>query len=109
MLYRFLLTTALCLMTSFAQARPPVLSPKDTKTKIDEILKAHVSHQKLSTEMVKRSFINYLDEIDPGKTYLIESEIIEWLNPSEESLERTLSNILSEDFTAYILLNYTER
>jgi carboxyl-terminal processing protease len=88
-------------MTSFAQARPPVLSPKDTKTKIDEILKAHVSHQKLSTEMVKRSFINYLDEIDPGKTYLIESEIIEWLNPSEESLERTLSNILSEDFTTY--------
>ncbi|MBM3207711.1 MAG: S41 family peptidase [Chlamydiae bacterium] len=101
MLYRFLLTAVLCVLASFAQAKPPVLSPKDTKTKIDEILKAHVSHQRLSTDTIRRSFQNYLDEIDPGKTYLVESEITDWINPTEESLERTLSSIHAEDFTTY--------
>lgn len=82
-------------------AKPPQLTAHDTKIKIEEILKAHVSYQKLTPELVKRSLQNYIDELDPVKTYFLASDILEWLEPSEELLTKTLEGIKREDFTAY--------
>ncbi len=81
--------------------KPPQLTPHDTKGKIEEILKAHVSYQHLTPEIIQRSFTNYLEELDPGKTYLTEEETLKWTSPSEDLLNKTLAAILSESFTAY--------
>ena len=96
----FLLIFLLILAPSL-ECKPPSLTPKDTKTKIDEILKAHVSYQKLTPEIVKRSFQNYLEELDPGKTYLLESEIAAWDHPSDTLLLQTLERIKREDYSSF--------
>ncbi len=88
-------------------AKPPSLTPHDTKTKIQEILRAHVSHQYLTDEIIRRSFLNYLDEIDPLKTYLIENEVSKWANPSQELLESTLYAIQNEDFSTFLSIHET--
>jgi carboxyl-terminal processing protease len=86
-------------------AKPPSLTPQDTKNKIQEILKSHVSYQKLSEEIIQRSFIHYLDEIDPSKTYFLESEVSEWINPSEDLLKQTLLNVQKADFSNFLTLH----
>jgi carboxyl-terminal processing protease len=86
---------------NFCGAKPPQLTPHDTKVKIDEILKAHVSHQKLSPELVRRALQNYLEEIDPIKTYLIESEVLKWTSPSERLLEKILKEMNEENFSSF--------
>jgi len=88
-------------VASFCEAKPPSLTPHDTKVKIDEILKAHVSYQKLTPELVKRALQNYLEELDPGKTYFTESEILKWTNPSDELLNLTLEGYRKENFTTF--------
>lgn len=92
----------LCLVLLLtAAAKPPDLTPKDTRNKIYEILKAHVSYHELTPELIARSFINYLDEVDPSKTYLLKNEVIKWISPSDELLLETLENVKKENFSNY--------
>lgn len=94
LLFFFILAPAL-------ECKPPALTPKDTRVKIEEILKAHVSHQKLTPEIIKRSFQNFLEELDPSKTYLLDSEILTWTQPSETLLLQTLEAIKKEDYSVF--------
>ncbi len=91
----------LLFLTSFCQAKPPALTPHDTKTKIHEILKSHITYQELNEEIIERAFLNYLEELDPLKTYFIESEILDWIHPTENLLKSTLKNIQNEDFNIF--------
>lgn len=86
---------------SFLEAKPPQLTPRDTRVKIDEILKAHVSHQALTEEIVGRAIQNYIDELDPGKTYFLEADIKQWTSPSQEFLAQALEGYKKEDFSIF--------
>ncbi len=84
-----------------SEAKPPQLSPRDVKTKLDEILKAHVCHKALSTDLMQRTLQNFLEELDPTKTYFIEGEIAEWLQPSEATLQKALLGFKNGDFSLF--------
>lgn len=86
---------------SFLEAKPPQLTAHDTRIKIEEILKAHVCHQKLTDEIAGRAIQNYLEELDPGKTYFLESDIAEWLTPSQVVLSQTLDGYSRENFDVF--------
>ncbi len=99
-IFLFLLSLqALCI------AKPPSLTPQDTKNKIQEILKAHVSYQKLSEEIIQRAFIHYLDEIDPLKTYFTENEVLIWTTPSDQLVLKTLENVQQSNFSSFQTLH----
>lgn len=89
------------LLFSLLEAKPPELTPKDTKHKIDEILKAHVSHQTLTHEIVSRAILNYLDELDPNKTYFLESEVKAWVEPTQDLQNQALEGYKKEDFSLF--------
>jgi carboxyl-terminal processing protease len=89
------------LISTVCEAKPPQLTPHDAKVKIEEILKAHVTYQKLTPELVKRALQNYIDEIDPLKTYFLGPEVLKWTSPSEDLLAKTLQSINKEDFTTF--------
>lgn len=91
----------LVLLICISAAKPPQLTPKDTKAKIYEILKAHVTHHELTTELVARTFNNYFEEIDPSKTYFLKNEILKWLEPSQSFLEEVLGAIKKENFSHF--------
>lgn len=103
MVKRFLLCSLLSLffLISAIDAKPPSLTTRDTKAKIEEILRAHVSYQQLTPDLMKRSFENYIDELDPGKTYFLESEVSTWISPSEETMNQALKGIPKEDFQVF--------
>ncbi len=86
---------------AFSEAKAPLLTPHDTHLKIQEILKAHVSHQKLNQELMTRAFSNFIEELDPSKTYFIESDLIKWLSPSEDLLDQALKGYEKEDFSLF--------
>jgi carboxyl-terminal processing protease len=85
----------------FCDAKPPQLTPHDARIKVEEILKAHVSYQRLTPDLIKRTLVNYLEEVDPGKTYFIDYEIVKWTNPSEELVQKTLDGYKKEDFSTF--------
>lgn len=85
----------------FVEAKPPELTPHLTRKKSEEIFKAHVTYKKLSPELAQRILQNYLEELDATKTYLLESEVVKWNNPSEELLNQLVSNYRKEDFVIF--------
>ncbi len=85
----------------FCQAKPPSLTSHDAKVKIQEILKAHVSYQELNNEIIERTFLNFLEELDPLKTYLIESETVTLTSPEESFVSETLKKVERGDFSPF--------
>ncbi len=95
----FLIFPFIC--SSLLGSRPPELTPRDTRIKIEEILRAHATHHVLNQELMKRSFETFLESLDPIKTYLIENEIVAWTNPSTQRLDKALEDFRHEKFTEF--------
>src|SRR3990167_7833125 len=83
----------------FVDGKQPQLSPRDVKSKMEEILKAHVCHKSLTVGLLERVFQNFIEEIDPMKTYFLEKEIDTWLHPTEETLQAALKGYKTGDFS----------
>lgn len=100
-----------CLLLSFCfnlvilEARLPSLTPKIVTDKTEEILKAHASYKKLDEELIKRILQNYLEEIDPYKTYFIESDIEQWLNPTQDLIKQVLTDYQNSKFPEFKKIN----
>ncbi len=91
----------LCLIAGPLESKPPELTSKDTYHKIKEILKAHACHHELTPELVKRSFHNFLEELDPNKIYLLKGEVEEWTNPSDALLAQAVEHFKAENFSIF--------
>ncbi len=95
------------ILAALAEPKLPEISPKDVRKKMDEILKAHVNYKKLTPELVKRALNNFLEELDPTKTYFLASDISEWTQPSDALLQETLENFKRSNFQTFIKMHET--
>lgn len=100
-LKQLIISALIFLIAAIADAKPPELSPHLTHKKAEEIFNAHVSHKELTPEIISRALKNYLDELDPTKTYLLVSEVAAWNEPKEELLEALISDYKKENFEPY--------
>jgi len=82
-------------------AKLPDLGPKMVNTKMNEIMKAHAKYKKLTPELIKRILVNYLEELDPSKSYFIASDIQDWTEPLDATLNRILAQYNNSDFAAF--------
>ena len=94
--------TIICLFLPFyAFSKPPELTPRATRIKIEEILRAHATHHTLTQELVKRTLENYLHELDPTFSYFIEPEIIKWKDPTPELTSKVIEAYKKDDFSTF--------
>ncbi|MEX0962058.1 MAG: S41 family peptidase [Simkaniaceae bacterium] len=80
---------------------PPELTPHLTRRKIEEIMKSHVSQKKLNKEILSRTLVNFLDELDPTKTYLLKDEVLRYLSSEDHFLERLILEYKHENFVTF--------
>jgi carboxyl-terminal processing protease len=88
-----------------SEAKQPELTPEIVTEKLHEIMKAHAVYKVLTPELIKRTLQNYLDELDPNKTYFLQSDIQQWLNPSPQLLQRILTEYNQSDFSEFFRIN----
>jgi len=86
-------------------AKPPAISPQDTKGKIQEILRSHACYHSLNQELIARSFKNMIDELDPLKLYFLNDEIQAYLEPTNELCAKTIDDFNNSSFTEYLKLH----
>ncbi len=98
---RYLFSLLFLLITSIVEPKLPDITPRDVKSKVEEILKAHAVYKRLTPQLIERTLENYLTELDPTKTYFLEGEIQKWLHPSEETLELGLLAFKKADFSFF--------
>lgn len=91
---------AVCLPI-FAYSKPPEVSPAQASQMIHEVMKSHATYKTLSPVLIKRILVNYLEEIDPTKTYFIESDISKWTEPTDQTTEEILVQFEKGDFSTF--------
>ena len=104
-----MLRTLFCFLAltflSIVEAKLPDITPQQTTAKLNEIMKAHATYKELSPLIVKRALSNYLDELDPTKTYFIESDIEQWIEPSDALIQKVLSDYRQNKFDTFVAMN----
>lgn len=84
-----------------AFSRQPQLTPEIVTSKMKEIMKAHATYKTLNPILVKRTLVNYIEELDPTKSYFIEPDIKPWLEPSDALVEQILRDYSKNNFTVF--------
>ncbi len=84
-----------------AQGKPPEIDAKEAHSMLAEIMDSHVSQKEVSPEIVQRALINFVEELDPTKTYFIESDIQEWIEPSDVFVAEVKESVARKDFSSF--------
>lgn len=94
----FLFLISLC---SICYPKLPNLTPNDVKSKLEEILKVHVTYKTLTPELAKRILQNLIEELDPLKLYFIEPDINQWLKPSDPLISQILESFKTSNYQVF--------
>ncbi len=84
-----------------ALARPAEINQYDVTYKMQEIMRAHAVYKTMSPVLAKRSLDNFINLLDPYKTYFLEGDISKWLNPTNELLEQVTKDFEYSRFPQY--------
>ncbi len=91
----------LMLFASICYSKLPELSSREVRAKVEEILKAHATYKKITPQIAERILQNFLEELDPSKTYLIEPEIQEWSSPADTLKQQVIDGFRNADFSLF--------
>ncbi len=100
-MYKYLATLVCLLAFIVCEAKLPDIGPQDVTSKAKEIMKAHASHKKLTPALAQRILNNYLENLDPTKTYFIDSDIKEWTHPSDALLQQIIDDYNNHNFQTF--------
>lgn len=101
MLKKFIFLLFLFLTPLFLECKLPEITAVRVNKKLQEIMHAHASHKELTPVLIRRMLTNYIDELDPTKTYFLESDIHQWLEPTDEAVEQILAEFKKNNFRAF--------
>lgn len=85
----------------FIESKLPNLTAAQVNKKLQEIMNSHASYKKLSPLIMRRTLTNFVDEMDPTKTYFLESDIQQWLEPTDAALEKILTEFQKNNFQTF--------
>lgn len=98
----------LLLLNSFyatAEERNNLLRTDDVQKVMDQILSQHVKNKQITADILRSSFKVYIEQFDPDRIYLLESEVKPFLSMSNAQMNQVLAQYSQNDFSIYAKLN----
>lgn len=83
------------------QANVDLLKKQDVNHIMQEIFKQHVDKKAMTPEILKHSFRVYIDQFDPERIYLLESEVAPFEEIEGIDLEKAFENYSKGDFSVF--------
>ncbi len=102
--YRF----SLCCFIGIANlcaSNQELLQPKDINKIMKQIFDQHVDKKEMTAMILKNSFKVYIDQFDPARIYLLESEIRPFLQHKDSDVSHFVEEYQQSHFSEYTLLN----
>lgn len=94
-------------IVSICDAKQELLQEKDINKIMKQIFDQHVDKKEISSSILKNSFRVYIDQFDPNRIYLLESEVRPFLQMQDSDVSHYLNQYKSSQFPEYLLLNDT--
>ncbi|MDX8430710.1 MAG: S41 family peptidase [Candidatus Algichlamydia australiensis] len=86
-------------------ADPGPLKTSDVKRTMEEIFTYHVEHKSLDPLVVQRSFKIFIEQFDPDRVYLLNSEVKPYLELSPNRVEQIIAEYNRGNFSSYVALS----
>lgn len=103
-LFNFLLSFMLVLCST-TDANDELLKSKDINRIMQQIFSQHVDKKEISSAILKNTFQVYIDQFDPERIYLLESEVKPYKNLSESELNKIVQEYKNENYQSFEKLN----
>lgn len=81
------------------------LQKKDVSKIMEQIFSEHLGQKQINEEILKHAFKIYIDQFDPDRTYLLQSEVKPFLQLSTEQMQVFISQYKQGDFSSFEKLN----
>ena len=88
-------------------AEPAQMRESDVRRAMDRLFSLHIENKSLTPSLVKRCFKLYIEQFDPEKIYLLEQEVLPYLQISDATLNAMAERIKKEDYSDFFALNKT--
>lgn len=95
----------LCLWMCPLVSLQPVLKTHDIAKVMDRFFEYHIEHKEFSPTLIRRSMKIYVEQFDPEKVYLLESEISPFLNMGDGRAKEVMERLKKEDYSDFETLN----
>ncbi len=99
---RFIIFLLIVIFPFFkVDAKLPEIDAPKVKQKINDIMKDHASHKEMTPEILRRTLSNYIEILDPNKTYFIKDDIQQWLEPKDSLINQILNQFNDANFVSF--------
>lgn len=82
-----------------------LLKKTDVHKVMQEIFHQHVDKKEMTVSILKNSLKVYIDQFDPDRVYLLESDVRPYLKPTDYELDQALEQYKRNDLSLYEHLN----
>ena len=76
-----------------------VLKLEDVNEIMNRFFEYHVENKELNETIVKRWFKGYIDQFDPGRIYLLQEEVLPFLDINTKDAKKIIARISQKDFS----------
>lgn len=84
---------------------PQALKIDDIPRVMERFFGFHIENKELSTTLIRRSMKIYIENFDPEKSYLLQSEVAPYLNMSDKTAKAILGRLQQRDYSDFYKLN----
>ncbi|MEI8124534.1 MAG: S41 family peptidase [Parachlamydiaceae bacterium] len=105
--FRLFVSTCFCFIFVFNScvADSQLLKTEDVNTIMKQIFSQHYDKKEMTASILKKSFNVYVDQFDPDRVYLLESEIHPFFSFTDSQVEQFMSQYQQGKFPEYQQLN----
>ena len=96
--FGLLLTTSVLFSSNVG---PAELTSADVMKRSKEMMVYHPTFKQMGPELAARLLSTFCDELDPAKTYLLKSEVADWIDPSQKMIDQVMQAFESGRFDLF--------
>ena len=86
-------------------SNPNSLKMSDVPRVIERLFSLHIENKELTPTLVRRSMKLYIEQFDPEKAYLLDSEAAAFLNLSDRKAKEIVDRMSRQDYSDFLKLN----
>lgn len=95
----------ICSLACQVSADPKMLKVADIQQVVQRFFAFHIETHDYNPTLVRRSMKIFIEQFDPDKSYLLDSEIAPYLNLDDQHVSEIMGRLKSADYSDFLTLN----
>lgn len=103
--FKIFILLCFCINSFLFSQEQEQLKKRDISKIMEQIFSEHLGQKKINEEILKHAFKIYIDQFDPDRTYLLQTEVTPYLQLTPNQMQEIISQYKTGDFSSFEKLN----